>query len=278
MSSARRLAGCRRGPLGAARSDQPADGLGLQPLPKLDLALHLLRSTAHNAAPRDRHIACGNRWTRRSRRARGGAASKARPTSPEARPSVRSPSPHRRCRRAAWRPTCPSVPASSSTAPPQAHPTRVSSLSGPGTRPGIRPVMRDGRRRSRPPCPGFPLPFGHRHSLLGSSFARRGIQSPSQSTYQTRWPGPRRDCHVPHEQDAIGLGAPFHPGTAVLSWPHRPLGQRLPLLNGQSCSPRYYIPPAGLDDDEASSRVHSRSPARSSPHLWSSDGTRTSWA
>src|SRR5690349_6151872 len=93
-----------------------------------------------------------------------------------------------------------------------------------------------------------------------------------------QWPGPRRDCHVPHEQDAIGLGAPFHPGTAVLSWPHRPLGQRLPLLNGQSCSPRYHIPPAGLDDDEASSRVHARSPARSSPHLWSSDGTRTSWA
>src|SRR5689334_2343338 len=67
--------------------------------------------------------------------------------------------------------------------------------------------------------------------------------------------------------DAIGLGAPFHPGTAVLSWPHRPLGQRLPLLNGQSYSPRYHLPSAGLDDDEASSRVHAHSPARSSPHL-----------
>lgn len=31
--------------------------------------------------------------------------------------------------------------------------------------------------------------------------------------------------------------APLNPGTAVLAWPHRPLGQRLPLPSGQSCSP-----------------------------------------
>ncbi len=31
----------------------------------------------------------------------------------------------------------------------------------------IRPVIRDGRRRNQPSCPGFPLPFGYRRSLLG---------------------------------------------------------------------------------------------------------------
>src|SRR5436305_5688200 len=46
-------------------------------------------------------------------------------------------------------------------------PDRVSPLSRPGTRPGIRPVMRDGGRRASQTCPDFPLPFGHRRSLLG---------------------------------------------------------------------------------------------------------------
>ena len=39
-------------------------------------------------------------------------------------------------------------------------------------------------RRSQHPVPGFLLPFGHRHSLLGSSCARWGIQLPSRSAYR----------------------------------------------------------------------------------------------
>src|SRR5439155_17482471 len=46
-------------------------------------------------------------------------------------------------------------------------PDRVSALSGRTTRVRIRPVIRDGKLEGWPSCPGFPLPFGHRHSLLG---------------------------------------------------------------------------------------------------------------
>jgi len=44
------------------------------------------------------------------------------------------------------------------------------------------------------------------------------------------------------------------------------LHRRLPLRSGQSSSIRYNNPSADLNDDEATSRVHSRSPARSFPH------------
>src|SRR6476661_1273943 len=51
-----------------------------------------------------------------------------------------------------------------------------------------------------PRSPGFPLPFGDRHSLLGSSCARWRIG-------------------VPHETDTTGLGALCTPGTVVRSRP-----------------------------------------------------------
>jgi hypothetical protein len=50
--------------------------------------------------------------------------------------------------------------------------------------------------------------------------------------------------------------------------------RRLPLRSGQSSSIRWNISSADLNDDEATSRVHSRSPARSFPHPWPPDGTR----
>jgi len=66
------------------------------------------------------------------------------------RPSVRSP-PKRRL-------TCPRV-----RTPLRPHRgarlTRVSALSGPGTRPGIRPVIQDDRRRSQPSQSRFPAAF-----------------------------------------------------------------------------------------------------------------------
>jgi len=57
---------------------------------------------------------------------------------------------------------------------------------GSGHRPVSGRLCGDRRRRSRHRfVPGFPLPFGHRHSLLGSSCARRGVQPSSRSAHQT---------------------------------------------------------------------------------------------
>jgi len=68
--------------------------------------------------------------------------------------------------------------------------------------------------------PGFPLPFGHRHSLLGSSCTRCGIgPSHDRPTGRTPPPGPQRGCHVPHPTDTTGLGALCTPGTVVRSRP-----------------------------------------------------------
>jgi hypothetical protein len=90
----------------------------------------------------------------------------------------------------------------------------------------IRPVMR-GPLAEEPASsvPGFPSPFGHRHSLLGSSCTRRGVQPSSRSAHQTNIlsPGPRRGCHVPHETDTTGLDALCTPGTVVRSRPARSL-------------------------------------------------------
>ena len=103
---------------------------------------------------------------------------------------------------------------------PQAHLTHVSSLSGRAPA-RIRPVMREPAGGGSRSCgPGFLLPFGHRHSLLGSSCARWGIEPSSRSAYRPRsLAGPQRGCHVAHEQAATGQGASFTPGTVVRSRP-----------------------------------------------------------
>ena len=124
-------------------------------------------------------------------------------------------------------------------APPQAHPTPSAPFRVRAPRPGIRPVMRTSTG-SRPPCPGFPLPFGHRHSLLGHPSPAEEFNLPRSRP--TRPGGPDLDgISLSARARCDRIGRPLPPRTAVLSWPHRPLGQRLPLLNGQSCSPRYYI-------------------------------------
>ena len=90
------------------------------------------------------------------------AASPQRP-SPGFRPRVRSP-PHR-CPRPrpslapSWCPTCPSVPVPSIIRSSQAHPTRVSALSGRAVKTRIRAVMRHHRREATVSGAGFPLPF-----------------------------------------------------------------------------------------------------------------------
>ena len=146
------------------------------------------------------------------------------------RPSVRSP-PKRRL-------TCPRV-----RTPLRPHRgarlTRVSALSGPGTRPGIRPVIRDGRQRE----PANRVP-------VSCCLSAAGIRFPGH-------PVPARELGLPHGRltgralrqdpdgvsttsalrDTTGVGAASTPGRAVLSRPDAVPGRRLPLPSGQSLHP-----------------------------------------
>src|SRR5262249_55570438 len=114
------------------------------------------------------------------------------------------------CRAVGLHPTCPSI-GGLRGALRVAHQVHVSSLSARAIGP-------------YPPGYDFPLPFGWRRSLLGPSFARRGLGLP-----RGRLPGsagPRRGCHVPLRRDASGWGALSTPGpwcpdgaaTAAPSW------------------------------------------------------------
>ena len=155
----------------------------------------------------------------------------------------------------------------------QAHLAHVSTLSGPGTSPVSGQLSEPTAWRRRPCCLGFLLPFGHRHSLLGPSCSRRGVRPSSRSAYRAtsaRTPTgfPRSTC-TRHDRG----GCPLYPGAAVFTRPAMPPGRRLPLLNGQPCTPAQHPIRPGLTIDEASSGVHSRSPVRSSPRLWPPDGT-----
>ena len=163
--------------------------------------------------------------------------------------------PHRRratvC--SSWRPTCPSVPASCIIGPhrltrPTSAPFRVRAPAR------IRPVIRDDRRRSRSRRPGFPLPFGHRHSLLGSSCSRWGVRPSSRSAYRTRIDAVRtptglsRSARARHDRG----GCPLYPGTAVSSRPvstprPAPAASQRPAL-----TPRCNNPSAEARSDEAS--------------------------
>jgi hypothetical protein len=67
----------------------------------------------------------------------------------------------------------------SSASPAKAHPPHVSLLSQPGTRPGIRPVMRRAPGwRTGTSAPAFPLPSGCRHWLLGRPVPARESRFP----------------------------------------------------------------------------------------------------
>ena len=62
----------------------------------------------------------------------------------------------------------------------QIHPAHVCPLSGPGTRPGIQPVIRDDQQRNRPSVSRFPV-----------AFRRTGIRLLSH-------PAPAEELSVPH--------------------------------------------------------------------------------
>jgi hypothetical protein len=143
------------------------------------------------------------------------------------RPRVRSP-PHRgrdlvqlgRVQRDGGVQLAPSVPTSAIIESPQAHPTRVSTLSGPGTSPYPAGYAGTHWRRSQQQRSRFPVAF------RPPAFASRVVLHPPRSSaFLTVGPpdeyssGPRRGCHVPHETDTTGVGVLCTPGTVVRSRP-----------------------------------------------------------
>jgi hypothetical protein len=134
--------------------------------------------------------------------------------------------------------TCPSVrrfPHSVFKGPP-AH---VSTLSRPAPA-GIRPVIRDGQRRSQPPCPAFLPPFGCRHSLLGhpcwpGSYAPLTIGLPAARSCDgwtlTRFPCSARVRHDWGWLSSLPRGRRCPHGQKSI------FGRRLPPLNGRPLPP-----------------------------------------
>ena len=114
----------------------------------------------------------------------------------------------------------------------------------PGSSP-IRPVMREPLAGEPAPGPGFLLPFGHRHSLLGPSCARWGTGPSSRSAYR------RADGRTPSGLSCSACdrrdrgGRPLNPGDdgALPASQIPPAGtRRLPAAG--PCSPAFCSPPA----------------------------------
>ena len=107
----------------------------------------------------------------------------------------------------------------------------------------------------------FPLPFGV--SALASWVILRPLGScafltvglPTESIA-----GPQRGCHVAHEQDSTGQGAPFTPGTVVRSRPATILRPAPAAFQRPVPTAPLTHPIGGGHLHEASSGVHSRSP------------------
>src|ERR1700751_3665441 len=143
---------------------------------------------------------------------------------------------------------------------------------------------------------GFPSPFGV--SALASWVIQRPLGSCTFLTVAlpADIAGPQRGCHVAHEQDSTGQGAPFTPGTVVRSRPAT-------ILRPAPAASQRPVPTAPLTHPiggghlhEASWGVHSRSPItprwlaaspepesktasrRSSPRPQPPDGTGTASA
>ncbi len=118
--------------------------------------------------------------------------------------------------------------------------------------------------RRRQSCPGFPLPFGCRHSLLGHPIPAGELGLPHGRL--TGSAGPRRGYRVSHARAASGVGAPSTPGTTVLTRPGRLPGRHPPLPSGQSLNPATTSTMRG----SASRGINEgfrKSPVRSSPRL-----------
>src|ERR1700751_397281 len=107
---------------------------------------------------------------------------------------------------------------------------------------------------------GFPSPFGV--SALASWVIQRPLGSCTFLTVAlpADIAGPQRGCHVAHEQDSTGQGAPFTPGTVVRSRPATNLRPAPAASQRPVPTAPLTHPIGGGHLHEASSGVHSRSP------------------
>jgi hypothetical protein len=136
-----------------------------------------------------------------------------------------------------------------------------------GTRPGIRPVMPRPRRSTGQDGAGFPLPFGCRPSLLEASCPARGFR-PSYDRPAAPPAGgadPRGVSMFRTRETRLGPGALFTPGTAVPSRPANLPDRRTPPSSGRSLFTPVRQSAPGCNRDEASARVHWRSPLPAFP-------------
>ena len=159
-----------------------------------------------------------------------------------------------------WRLTCPWVPGSSSSSSSQAHLTASARFRARAPGPVSGRLSGTTGWRSRPSCPGFPLPFGRRHSLLGHPIPAGELGPP-----HGRLTGP-------HVRTPTGLprsartscdrgGCPLYPedGGAL---PGQSIPRPAPAaLPRPVPAPRSNIPSCGALLDEASTRVHAIHPS-----------------
>jgi hypothetical protein len=138
------------------------------------------------------------------------------------RPLVHSPRLASRC------PACPSGPGLRSYSSPQAHLIASATLSAPGTRPGIRPVIQNDRPEGPAITSRFPSPLGRRHSRLGHPIPAEGLGLPHgrltgseepdfdrATAFRTRELRPGWVPLYPEDDGARPAGSPPQPASAA---------------------------------------------------------------
>ena len=158
-------------------------------------------------------------------------------------------------------------------------PDRVSALPGPGTRPGIRPVIRHGQRRGPAIMSRFPAAFRPPAFASRSPCSRPGTGPSSRSAYRAP-PGARTRTGFPRFTPARydRGGCPLYPGDGG-ALPGRmpcPAGAcRFPAAS--PCTPQPH-PTSGATHHEASTRVHAIHPSGLPLACGLPDGTGDPWA
>ena len=111
----------------------------------------------------------------------------------------------------------------------------------------VRPVMREPLAEEPVNGPGFPLPFGRRHSLLGPSWPAGELSLPHvRPTGRRSLPDPNGVVTFRMAEVRPGWAPPgprgrwFAPGRSLDT------GQHLPPSSGGPCSPASSIPSAGV--------------------------------